>query len=215
MAEFDRLQDLNGENKVLMKKIKWVDLYRQAIKSFPNVSNYRLRTLLNKFSIQTKKAQSFRYQCRVSTGDQQYCEEFSLFEQGEIKWKQGSHDAVCNTLATHSLLKKLLEKNSYSNIADLVDKIPQCCIDTELFLVLEMKWKEGKTSNEELKPFAAQAEKFYVTMPPLRGETFEETSKDKIEAALFSGYERDERICLIYRAEMLNKVADWQKRKAD
>lgn len=77
-----------------------------------------------------------------------------------------------------------------------------------------MKLKEAKTSDEELKPFAAQAEKFYGTMPSLRGKPLKEISKDQIEAALFSGFERDERICLIYRAAMLNKVDDSQKRKA-
>lgn len=110
------------DSKALMKKIKWVDLYRLAIKSFPGSYNFRLRTLLNKFSIQTKKTKNFRYQSISSSGDQQCCEEFSLFEQGEIKWQEGSHDAMCDSLATHSLLKKLLEKNSYSNIAELVDK---------------------------------------------------------------------------------------------
>ncbi|XP_078370800.1 uncharacterized protein LOC144654522 [Oculina patagonica] len=214
IAEFDRLQDTSDEYKALMKKIKWVDLYRLAIKSFPGSYNFRLRTLLNMLSIQTKKTQNFRYQSIYSSRDQQCCEEFSLFEQGDIKWQEGIHDAMCDSLSTHSLLKKLLEKNSCSNIAELVDKFPQCCIDTELFLALDMKLKEAKTSDEELKPFAAQAEKFYGTMPSLRGKPLGEISKDQIEAALFSGYQRDERICLIYRAAMLNKVDDSQKREA-
>lgn len=77
-----------------------------------------------------------------------------------------------------------------------------------------MKWKEKKT-DEELKPFASRAEKFYGTMPSLRGKMLEEVSKEKIEAALFSGFEKDERVCLIYRAAVLNKGSDPQKRKAD
>lgn len=79
---------------------------------------------------------------------------FSLFEQGQKEnLEESQHDAVCNSLAAHSLLKRLLEKNSYSNIADLVDKFPQCLIDMELFLALEVEWNERKTSDEELKSF--------------------------------------------------------------
>ena len=214
MTEFHRLQD-NEANKALMRKIKWVDLLRFAIKSFPELKNYRAQTLLDKFSIKTKKAQSFHYQCYFGAGDQQECEEVSLFEQGELNWGEVYHDPVCDSLAAHSLLKKLLEKNNYSNIADLVSNFPQCLIDTELFLALEVKWKERKTSDEELKPFASCAEKFYGTMPSLRGKTLQEMSKEKIEAALFSGFEKDERVCLIYRAAILNKGSDSQKRKAD
>lgn len=214
MAEFDKLQG-NEENKALMKKIKWIDLLRLGIKSFPGLGNYRSQTLLDKFSIRTKKAQSFHYQSSFKTEDQQEPEEFTLFELGEINWEQAHHDAVCDSFSAHALLKKLLEKNGYADIADLVSNFPQCCIDTELFRILEVKWKERKTSNEELQPLAARAEKFYGTMPSLRGKTLEELSKEKIEAALFSGFERDERVCLIYRAAVLNKVADSQKRKAD
>lgn len=214
MAEFHRVQD-NEDNKALMRKIKWVDLLRFGIKSFPELKNYRAQTLLDKFSIKTKKAQSFHYQCYFATGDHQECEEFSLFEQGELSWGEVYHDPVCDSLAAHSLLKKLLEKNNYFNIADLVNNFPQCLIDTELFLALEVKWKEKKTSDEELKPFASRAEKFYGTMPSLRGKMLEEVSKEKIEAALLSGFEKDERVCLIYRAAVLNKGSDSQKRKAD
>ena len=214
MAEFNRLEGIE-DNKALMRKIKWIDILRFAIKSFPDQKNFRAQTLLDKFSIRTKKAQSFRYQSWFSTGDEQQCEEFSLFEQGELNWEEGHHDAACDSLAAHSLLKKLLEKNSYSNIADLVNDFPQCIIDTELFLSLEMKWKERKTSDEELKPLGERAEKFYGTMPSLRGKTLEQLPKEKIEAALFSGFEKDERVCLIYRAAVLNKVNNSQKRKAD
>ena len=141
---------------------------------------------------------------------------FSLFEQGqEENFEERQHDAVCDSLAAHSLLKKLLEKNSYSNIADLVENFPQCLIDTELFLALEVKWNERKTSDEELKSFAARAEKFYCTMPSLRGKTLQELSVGKIEKVLFSRAEKDERVCLLYRAAVLNKGSYSQKRKAD
>ena len=216
MAEFNRLEG-NEDNKGLMRKIKWIDLLRFAIKSFPDQKNFRAQTLLDKFSIRTKKAQSFHYQSCSLTGDEQKCQEFSLFELGELNWDTaaGHHDAVCDSLAAQLLLKKLLEKNNYSNISELVNDFPQCVIDTELFLALEVKWKEKKISDEDLKPFAEQAEKFYGTMPSLRGKTLEELSKEKIEAALFSGFEKDERVCLIYRAAVLNKVNYLQKRKAD
>ena len=217
MAEFDRLQD-NEDNKALMRKIKWVDLLRFAIKSFPGLKSYKLSTLLEKFSIRIKKAQSllYLYQSCITAGEQQECEVFSLFEQGQKEnFEESQHDAVCDSLAAHSLLKKLLEKNSCSNIADLVDDFPQCLIDTELFLALEVKWKERKTSDEELKSFAARAEKFYCTIPSVRGKTLQELSVGKIEKVLFSRAEKDERVCLIYRAAILNKGSDSQKRKAN
>lgn len=217
MAEFDRLQD-NEDNKALMRKIKWVDLLRFAIKSFPDLKSYRLSTLLEKFSTRIKKAQSliYLYQSCITAGDQQECEVLSLFEQGEKEnFEERHHDAVCDSLAAHSLLKKLLEKNSYSNIADLVNNFPQCLIDTELLLALEVMLKERKTSDEDLTSFAARAEKFYCTMPPLRGKTLQELSVSKIKRALLSEAEKDERVCLLYRAALLNKGSDSQKRKAD
>ena len=217
MAELDRLQD-NEENKSLMRKIKWVDLLRFAINSFPDLYSYKLSTLLEKFSIQIKKAQSLLYLYRtcITAGEHRKCQVFSLFEQGQKEnFEESQHDAVCNSLAAHSLLKRLLEKNSYSNIADLVDKFPQCLIDMELFLALEVEWNERKTSDEELKSFAARAEKFYCTMPSLRGKTLQELSVGKIEKVLFSRAEKDERVCLLYRAAVLNKGSYSQKRKAD
>ena len=217
MAEFDRLQD-NEDNKALLRKIKWVDLLRFAIKSFPDLYSFKLSTLLDKFSIRIKKAQSllYLYQSSITAGDEQECEVLSLFEQGKKEnFEEGQHDAVCDSLAAHSLLKKLLEKNNYSNIAELVNNFPQCLVDTELFLALEEKWKERKTSDEELKSFATRAGRFYCTMPSLRGKTLQEVSVGKIKAVLFSGIEKDERVCLIYRAALLNKGNDSQKRKAD
>ena len=217
MAEFDRLEGNQG-NKALMRKIKWIDLLRFAIKSFPDLEDHKLSTLLDKFSIRIKKGQSvlYLYKTSFTTGDQQEFEMHSLFEQGEkVNWDDGLHDAVCDSLTAHTLLKKLLEKNSYSNIADLVNNFPQCVVETELFLALEVKLKEKKTSNKDLKPFGASAEKFYCTTRLLRGKTLEELSMETIEKAKFWARE-DERVLLIYRAAILNKVnADSQKRKAD
>ena len=218
MAEFDRLQN-NGDYKALMRKIKWVDLLRFAIKSFPHLNNYKLPTLLEKFSIRIKKAQSLLYlyqSCQITAGDIQECEVLSLFEQGQKEnFEDGQHDALCDSLAEHLLLKKLLEKNSYSDIADLVNSFPQCLIDTELFLALEVKWKERKTSDEDLKCFSARAGEFYCTMPPLRGKMLQEISVGKIKTELCRGVEKDERVCLIYRAALLNKGSGSQKRKVD
>ena len=178
MAEFDR----RGQQSSY-EEDQWVDLLRFAIKSFPGLKSYKLSTLLETFSIRIKKAQSllYLYQSCITAGEQQECEVFSLFEQGQKEnFEESQHDAVCDSLAAHSLLKKLLEKNSYLNIADLVDNFPQCLIDTELFLALEVKRKEKKTSDEELKPFASRAVKFYGTMPSLRGKMLKEMSKEKI-----------------------------------
>ena len=131
----------------------------------PISTSYRLSTLLEKFSTRIKKAQSliYLYQSCITAGDQPECEVLSLFEQGEKEnFEERHHDAVCDSLAAHSLLKKLLEKNSYSNIAGLVNNFPQCLIDTELLLALEVMLKERKTSDEDLTSFAARAEKFLL-----------------------------------------------------
>ena len=56
-------------------------------------------------------------------------------------------------------------------------------------------------------------------IPPLRRKTLQELSVGKIEAVLFSPVfsraEKDERVCLLYRAAVLNKGSDSKKRKAD
>ncbi|XP_078374495.1 uncharacterized protein LOC144658044 [Oculina patagonica] len=217
MAKFDRLQG-NEDNKALMRKIKWIDLFRFAIKSLPDLEDHKLSTLLDKFSIRIKKGQSLLhlYQSYFTTGDQEDFQVHSVFEQGEkVNWDEGHHDAVCDSLAAHALLKKLLEKHSYSNITDLVNHFPQCIIDTELFLALEVKLKEKKTTNKDLTPFAARAEKFYCTMPSLRGRALEKLSVETIEKALMMWGQDDERVRLIYRAAVLNKVNNSHKRRAN
>ena len=216
MAEFNRLEG-NEHNKALMKKIKWIDLYRFAIKSFPDLQNYDLATLLDKFSIRIKKDQSvlYLYKTFSMTEDRDEFEVHSLFEQGEkTNWNEGHHDAVCDSLAAHTLLNKLLEKNCYSHIAELVDNFPQCVLDTELFLALDLKLKTRRTTSKDLMPFGARAEKFYCTMPQLRGKTLEELSVDKIEKAKL-WVKEDRREHMIYRTAILNKVHNSQKRKVD
>lgn len=83
-----------------------------------------------------------------------------------------------------------------------------CLIDIELFFILEVKWKEKKILDEEFKFFVLRVEKFYGIMFLLRGKMFEEVSKEKIEVVLFFGFEKDERVCFIYRVVVLNKGSD-------
>jgi len=64
----------------------------------------------------------------------------------------------------------------------------------------EVMLKERKTSDQELKPFGARAGKCYCTMPSLKGKTLQELSVSKIEKVLISRAEKDERVCLMYRA---------------
>lgn len=85
---------------------------------------------------------------------------------------------------------------------------PQCRLDTELFDTVERMLTEGKTSDDNLMTVAAKAGEFYGTMPSLRGKTLAETPRLTIQGALMSGYERDDRICLIYKAAMLQKEVD-------
>lgn len=69
---------------------------------------------------------------------------------------------------------------------------------------------------ESRKPTINDLEFFGSTMSSLRRKTLEELSLDKIEKAKFFGLqEKDDRVRLIYRAVILNKVNNSLKRKAD
>ena len=211
IEEFDRLPS-NAERYEglrLLKRIKWIDIYRLSIKTFPDVKDLKAGTLFNQFSIRAQKAQSFHYQL-TSVGPQgQNQKEFTLSERGQTNWVDGLHDALCDALATNALLKKLLEINGYSNVVALVKYFPQCCLDTDLLLTLEKMVKQGRTSNLDLLPIQNRVGGYYSTMMSLRGKTLAEIPKTKIETALKSGCEKDRRIILIYRAAILNKPNDY------
>ena len=224
VAEFGRLQDATDkeEGMKLLSRIQWIDVYRLAIKTaktfhedFKDLPDFKAGTLFNKFSIHPKKAQTFHYQlsCTNSYGEQ-IVQEFTLSERNEECWKEGLHDAVGDSLATNSLLKKLLEKNNYSNIVDLLKKFPQCRIDTELFLAMERLLKEGKTLDEDLIPFAASAGEHYDTFS-LRGKTLADSPSKKIDVAYHFSDEDDERIRLIFKAALLRRrpLVDSAKRQ--
>lgn len=155
------------------------------------------------------KSQSFHFQlsCTNSQGERTQ-QEFTLSERDEKHWAEGLHDAMSDSLATYSRLRKFVELNGHSNIVELVKHFPQCRLDTELFDSVERMLTEGKTSDDNLMTVAAKAGEFYGTMPSLRGKTLAETPRLTIQGALMSGYERDDRICLIYKAAMLQKEVD-------
>ena len=210
IEEFDRLPS-NAERYEglrLLKRIKWIDIYRLSIKTFPDVKDLKAGTLFNQFSIRAQKAQSFHYQLTSAGPQGQNQKEFTLSERGQTNWVDGLHDALCDALATNALLKKLLEINRYSNVEALVKYFPQCCLDTDLLLTLEKMVKQGRTSNLDLLPIQNRVGGYYSTMMSLRGKTLAEIPKTKIETALKSGCEKDRRIILIYRAAILNKPDD-------
>ena len=210
IEEFDRLPS-NAERYEglrLLKRIKWIDIYRLSIKTFPDVKDLKAGTLFNQFSICAQKAQSFHYQLTSAGPQGQNQKEFTLSERGQTNWVDGLHDALCDALATNALLKKLLEINRYSNVEALVKYFPQCCLDTDLLLTLEKMVKQGRTSNLDLLPIQNRVGGYYSTMMSLRGKTLAEIPKTKIETALKSGCEKDRRIILIYRAAILNKPDD-------
>ena len=210
IEEFDRLPS-NAERYEglrLLKRIKWIDIYRLSIKTFPDVKDLKAGTLFNQFSIRAQKAQSFHYQLTSAGPQGQNQKEFTLSERGQTNWVDGLHDALCDALATNALLKKLLEINRYSNVVALVKYFPQCCLDTDLLLTLEKMVKQGRTSNLDLLPIQNRVGGYYSTMMSLRGKTLAEIPKTKIETALKSGCEKDRRIILIYRAAILNKPDD-------
>ena len=211
IEEFDRLPS-NAERYEglrLLKRIKWIDIYRLSIKTFPDVKDLKAGTLFNQFSIHAQKAQSFHYQITSAGPQGQNQKEFTLSERGQTNWVDGLHDALCDALATNALLKKLLEINRYSNVEALVKYFPQCCLDTDLLLTLEKMVKQGRTSNLDLLPIQNRVGGYYSTMMSLRGKTLAEIPKTKIETALKSGCEKDRRIILIYRAAILNKPNDY------
>ena len=224
VAEFGRIQDATKreEGMKLLARLQWIDVYRLAIKTakachedFKDLPDLKAGTLFNKFSIHPQKAQTFHYQlsCTNSSGEQ-IVQEFTLSERNENCWKEGLHDAIGDSLATNSLLKKLLEKNNYSSIVDLLKKFPQCRIDTELFLAMEKLLKEQKTSDEDLMPFAARAEEYYDTFS-LRGKTLVNSPSKNIDVAYRFSDEDDERILLIYKAALLRqrRLVDSPKRR--
>lgn len=211
IEEFDRLPS-NAERYEglrLLKRIKWIDIYRLSIKTFPDVKDLKAGTLFNQFSIRAQKAQSFHYQLTSAGPQGQNQKEFTLSERGQTNWVDGLHDALCDALATNALLKKLLEINRYSNVEALAKYFPQCCLDTDLLLTLEKMVKQGRTSNLDLLPIQNRVGGYYSTMMSLRGKTLAEIPKTKIETALKSGCEKDRRIILIYRAAILNKPDDY------
>ena len=211
IEEFDRLPS-NAERYEglrLLKRIKWIDIYRLSIKTFPDVKDLKAGTLFNQFSIRAQKAQNFHYQLTSAGPHGQNQKEFTLSERGQTNWVDGLHDALCDALATNALLKKLLEINRYSNVVALVKYFPQCCLDTDLLLTLEKMVKQGRTSNLDLLPIQNRVGGYYSTMMSLRGKTLAEIPKTKIETALKSGCEKDRRIILIYRAAILNKPDDY------
>ncbi|CAH3038812.1 unnamed protein product [Porites lobata] len=113
IEEFDRLPS-NAERYEglrLLKRIKWIDIYRLSIKTFPDVKDLKAGTLFNQFSIRAQKAQSFHYQLTSAGPQGQNQKEFTLSERGQTNWVDGLHDALCDALATNALLKKLLEIN--------------------------------------------------------------------------------------------------------
>ena len=211
IEEFDRLPS-NAERHEglrLLERIKWIDIYRLSIKTFPDVKDLKAGTLFNQFSIRAQKAQSFHYQLTSAGPQRQNQKEFTLSERGQTNWVDGLHDALCDALATNALLKELLEINRYSNVVALVKYFPQCCLDTDLLLTLEKMVKQGRTSNLDLLPIQNRVGGYYSTMMSLRGKTLAEIPKTKIEMALKSGCEKDRRIILIYRAAILNKPDDY------
>ena len=217
IEEFDRLPS-NAERYEglrLLKRIKWIDIYRLSIKTFPDVKDLKAGTLFNQFSIHAQKAQSFHYQLTSAGPQGQNQKEFTLSERGQTNWVDGLHDALCDALATNALLKKLLEINRYSNVEALVKYFPQCCLDTDLLLTLEKMVKQGRTSNLDLLPIQNRVGGYYSTMMSLRGKTLAEIPKTKIETALKSGCEKDRRIILIYRAAILNKPDDYNYEAAN
>lgn len=217
IEEFDRLPS-NAERYGglrLLKRIKWIDIYRLSIKTFPDVKDLKAGTLFNQFSIHAQKAQSFHYQLTSAGPQGQNQKEFTLSERGQTNWVDGLHDALCDALATNALLKKLLEINRYSNVEALVKYFPQCCLDTDLLLTLEKMVKQGRTSNLDLLPIQNRVGGYYSTMMSLRGKTLAEIPKTKIETALKSGCEKDRRIILIYRAAILNKPDDYNYEAAN
>jgi len=61
-------------------RIQWVDLYRLAIKTYPNDKGLNTGALFNKFSMSTKKAQSYHYHLSCTNSEGEQPQEFILSE---------------------------------------------------------------------------------------------------------------------------------------
>jgi len=82
VAEFGRLQEEAEveEGQKLLVRIQWVDLYRLAIKTYPNDKGLNTGALFNKFSMSTKKAQSYHYHLSCTNSEGEQPQEFILSE---------------------------------------------------------------------------------------------------------------------------------------
>lgn len=224
VEEFRRLESETErkEGSKILEIIKWLDMYRLAIKTLPEEDDMRAGALFKKFSIhvRTKKIQTFHYLYELKCANSKEKEEkdFILTETNATNWIEGFHDAVGDVLATNSLLKELLKINGYSSIVDVANNMPYCLLDTELLLIVDNMLQERKTSDKDLKGIAGKAGKFYGTMSSLRGKTLAESPRRKIREAYNALYlrdeRRDERIGLILSAALLGDRNESQKRQS-
>ena len=213
VEEFRRLESETEkkEGSKILEIIKWLDMYRLAIKTLPEENDMRAGALFKKFSIhvRTKKIQTFHYLYGLKCANSREKKEkdYILTETKATNWIEGFHDAMGDVLATNSLLKELLKTNGYLSIVDVAKNMPYCFLDTELFLIVDNMLQEGKTSDEDLMGIAEKAGKFYGTMSSLRGKTLAESPKRKIHEAYNALYlsdeRRDERIGIILTAALL------------
>lgn len=223
VEEFRRLESETEkkEGSKILEKIKWLDMYRLAIKTLPEENDMRAGALFKKFSIhvRTKKIQTFHYLYELKCANSREKEEkdYILTETKASNWIEGFHDAMGDVLATNSLLKELLKTNGYLSIVDVAKNMPYCFLDIELFLIVDNMLQEGKTSDKDLMGIAEKAVKFYGTMPSLKGKTLAESPKRKIreayDALYLSDERRDERIGLILTAALLRDPDQSQKRQ--
>ena len=224
VEEFRRLEweTEKKEGSKILEIIKWLDMYRLAIKTLPEEDDMRAGALFKKFSIhvRTKKIQTFHYLYELKCANSKEKEEkdFILTETNATNWIEGFHDAMGDVLATNSLLKELLKINGYSSIVDVAKNMPYCLLDTELLLIVDNMLQERKTSDKDLKGIAGKAGKFYGTMSSLRGKTLAESPRRKIREAYNALYlrdeRRDERIGLILTAALLGDRNESQKRQS-
>ena len=224
VEEFRRLETETEkkEGSKILEIIKWLDMYRLAIKTLPEEDDMRAGALFKKFSIhvRTKKIQTVHYLYELKCANSRENEEkdFILTETNAANWIEGFHDAMGDVLATNSLLKELLEINGYSSIMDVAKNMPYCLLDTELLLIVDNMLQEGKTLDKDLMGIAGKAGKFYGTMSSLRGKTLAESPRRKVREAYNALYlrdeRRDERIGLILTAALLCDRDESRKRQS-
>lgn len=183
--EFKRI----GKSDDFKEKFQWLDIWRLAVLFMPNLPSHSLNALKSFFHIYTNSSLSNEVDCGGDT------------------YRQGDHDAMYDVLTTYEVLKRCMETMDF---AELLKKYPKALLDTSLFIDIQRLRDEKRTTDEDLRPLAVRAKRYYTAVRP-KGGVLGELSKDFLSR--MTRYHKDDhrtdrRVVLIYEAALLDPIPD-------